>query len=78
MLDEWLEQLSRPEFAQHVHTDHRNVAQVADAISRSAGLTITPSTDGPVRSWLPLRNDRAKHPLGLERNAACISARRVR
>ena len=52
VLDEWLEQLRRPEFAQHVHTDHRTVAQVADVVSRSAGLTITPSTDGPVRSWL--------------------------
>ena len=52
VLDEWLEQLRRPEFAQHVHTDHRTVAQVADAVSRSAGLAIAPSTDGPVRSWL--------------------------
>ena len=52
VLGEWLEQLRRPEFAQHVDTDHRTVAQVADAISRSAGLAIAPSTDGPVRSWL--------------------------
>jgi hypothetical protein len=52
VLDEWLEQLRRPEFAQHVHTDHKTVAQVADIISRSAGLTIKPSTDGPVRAWL--------------------------
>ena len=52
VLDGWLEQLRRPEFAQHVHTDHRTVAQVADVISRSAGLTIRPSTDGPVRAWL--------------------------
>jgi hypothetical protein len=41
VLDEWLEQLRRPEFAQHVHTDHRTIAQVADVVSRSAGLTIT-------------------------------------
>jgi AAA domain len=52
VLGDWLEQLRRPEFAQHVRTDHRNVAQVADTISRSAGLAIAPSTDGPVRSWL--------------------------
>jgi hypothetical protein len=52
VLDEWLEQLRRPEFAQHVQTDHRTIAQVADVISRSPGLTITPSADGPVRSWL--------------------------
>jgi len=52
VLDEWLEQLRRPEFAQHVHTDQRTVAQVAEAVSRTAGLTIAPSADGPVRSWL--------------------------
>jgi len=52
VLDGWLEQLRRPEFAQHVHTDHRTVAEVADLISRAAGLTITPSTDGPMRAWL--------------------------
>ena len=52
VLGEWLGQLRRPEFAQHVHTDHKTVAQVADIISRSAGLTIMPSTDGPVRAWV--------------------------
>jgi hypothetical protein len=52
VLDEWLAQLRRPEFAQHVHTDHKTVAQVADIISGSAGLTIKPSTDGPVRARL--------------------------
>jgi hypothetical protein len=52
VLDGWLEQLSRPEFAQHVHTDHTTVAQVADIIAGSAGLTIKPSTDGPMRAWL--------------------------
>lgn len=52
VLDEWLALLRRPEFAEHVHTDHRTVAQVADLISRSAGLAIKPSTDGPMRTWL--------------------------
>jgi DNA polymerase III delta prime subunit len=52
VLDDWLERLRRPEFAQHVHTDDRTVAQVADTISQSAGLTIRPSADGPVRAWL--------------------------
>jgi hypothetical protein len=52
VLDEWLDQLRRPEFAQHVHTDHTTVAQVADIISRSAGLTISPATGGPMRAWL--------------------------
>ena len=52
VLDGWLEQLRRPEFAQHVRTDHRTVAEVADVISGAAGLTITPSADGPVRAWV--------------------------
>jgi hypothetical protein len=51
-LDEWLRQLREPEFAQHVDTDDKSVAQVADIISGSAGLSITPSTDGPMRAWL--------------------------
>ncbi len=51
-LDEWLWQLRQPEFAQHVYTDHKSVAQVADIISGSAGLPITPAADGPVRAWL--------------------------
>jgi hypothetical protein len=51
-LDECLERLRAPEFAEHVQTDRRTVAQVADVISGAAGLTITPSTDGPVRAWL--------------------------
>jgi len=51
-LDEWLRQLRQPEFAQHVDTDHESLAQVADIISSSAGLSITPSTDGPMRAWL--------------------------
>jgi AAA domain len=51
-LAECLRQLREPEFAQHIHTDHLTVAQVADAIARSAGLTITPSTDGPLRACL--------------------------
>jgi len=52
VLDGWLRQLRRPEFAQHVQTDHLTVAQVADVIARSAGLTLKPSTGGPVRAWL--------------------------
>ena len=52
VLDDWLHRLRQPEFAQHVQTDHRTIAQVADVISESAGLTIQPSADGPVRAWL--------------------------
>jgi predicted kinase len=51
-LDEWLERLGQPEFAEHVYTDRKSVAQVADIIAGSAGLPITPSADGPVRAWM--------------------------
>jgi AAA domain len=61
VLDGWLEQLRRPEFAQHVHTDDKTVAQVADVISRSAGLTIKAATDGPVRTWLHRYATTARH-----------------
>jgi hypothetical protein len=52
VLSGWLEQLRRPVFATHVRTDDKTVAQVADVVAESAGLAITPSTDGPVRAWL--------------------------
>jgi hypothetical protein len=51
-LSEHLQQLRAPQFAQHIHTDQQTVAQVADAIASSAGLVITPSTDGPLRASL--------------------------
>jgi hypothetical protein len=60
-LDEWLEQLRQPEFADHVDTDDKSVAQVADIISDAAGLNITPSTDGPVRAWLHRYATTARH-----------------
>jgi hypothetical protein len=51
-LAEWLRVLAQPQFAQQIHTDDKTVVQVADGIARSAGLAITPSTDGPLRAWL--------------------------
>ncbi len=51
-LSEHLQRLRAPEFAQHIHTDQQAIAQVADAIASSAGLAITPSTDGPLRASL--------------------------
>jgi len=51
-LTEWLHVLAQPQFAQQIHTDRQTVVQVADSIARSAGLAITPSTDGPLRAWL--------------------------
>jgi len=51
-LSENLERLRAPEFAEHIHTDHQTVAEVADVIASSAGLTVIPSTDGPLRASL--------------------------
>ena len=51
-LSESLQRLRAPEFAEHIHTDHQTVAQVADTVARSVGLPITPSTDGPLRAAL--------------------------
>jgi hypothetical protein len=51
-LTEWLHVLAQPQFAQQIHADRQTVVQVADTIARSAGLAITPSTDGPLRAWL--------------------------
>jgi hypothetical protein len=51
-LSDGLRRLRAPEFAQHIQTDHLTVSQVADTIASSAGLTISPSTDGPLRASL--------------------------
>ena len=60
-LDLCLDRLRQPEFAEHVPTDDRSVARVADAIAASAGLTIAPSTDGPARAWLRRRAISIRH-----------------
>jgi hypothetical protein len=51
-LSDGLQRLRAPEFAQHIQTDRLTVSQVADTIASSAGLTIRPSTDGPLRASL--------------------------
>jgi hypothetical protein len=51
-LDECLERLQEPEFAEHIHTDHVPVPDVAEHVARSAGLPIAPATDGPLRARL--------------------------
>jgi AAA domain len=51
-LDECLERLREPEFAQHIHTDLVPVPQVAERVARSAGLPIAPATGGPLRARL--------------------------
>lgn len=51
-LDDCLARLQGAQFAEHIHTDHLTVPQVADHIARSAGLPIAPNTDGPLRARL--------------------------
>jgi hypothetical protein len=51
-LDWCLEQLAQPRFAEQLWTDAITVAQVADHIAASAGLTLTPNTDGNVHGYL--------------------------
>lgn len=51
-LDDCLTRLGEAAFATHIATDDRTVAQVADAIAGSAGLSIIPNTDGPLRARL--------------------------
>jgi hypothetical protein len=60
-LDECLNQLHSPEFAEHIYTDQRTVAQVADAVAHAAGLPILPGTDGRLRASLRLYQTSLRH-----------------
>jgi AAA domain len=60
-LDSCLERLQGKEFAEHVWTDDRNVARVAEHIATAAGLTLTPNTDGPLRGRLRRAWTSARH-----------------
>lgn len=51
-LDECLERLQGPEFAEHIRTDDLPVREVAARIADAAGLPIAPNTDGPLRRRL--------------------------
>jgi hypothetical protein len=51
-LDHCLERLREPEFAEHLWTDHTTVPKTADRIAVLAGLTLTPNTEGRVRTRL--------------------------
>ncbi|GAA5128821.1 AAA family ATPase [Pseudonocardia adelaidensis] len=51
-LDECLDRLRAPEFAEHIRTDHLPVPDVATRIAHVAGLAIEPNLDGPVRRRL--------------------------
>ena len=62
-LDLCLERLNRPLFAEHIRTDRVGVPQVADKIAASAGLSLEPNADGPLRhrlrtAWTGLKHIR--------------------
>lgn len=48
-LDTCLDRLKDDAFAEHILTDELRVPQVADHIAGSAGLTLRPNTDNPLR-----------------------------
>ncbi len=48
-------------FAEHLYTDEMSVAQVADAIARSAGLPIRPDSGGEMRARLRLYRTSLAH-----------------
>ncbi|WP_069773136.1 AAA family ATPase [Streptomyces sp. LUP30] len=51
-LDHCLERLQEPEFAEHLWTDHTTVPRTADRIAVLAGLTLSPNTEGALRTRL--------------------------
>ncbi|HEV2256714.1 MAG TPA: AAA family ATPase [Streptosporangiaceae bacterium] len=51
MLDQCLDRLSHDDFAEHIRTDELTIAQVADRIAASAGLTLTPDDNGFLRAY---------------------------
>jgi hypothetical protein len=60
-LDDCLERLADPAFAEHIRTDDISIAQVADRIAASSGLTLAPNTDGALRGRLRRAWVGAKH-----------------
>jgi hypothetical protein len=63
MLDQCLDRLGHGDFAEHVRTDELTVAQVADRIAASAGLTLIPADNSVLRArarraWVTIRHVR--------------------
>ena len=63
MLDRCLDHLSHGDFAEHVRTDELTIAQAADHIAASAGLTLTPDDNRFLRArarraWVTIRHIR--------------------
>ncbi len=51
-LDDCLDRLRGPGFAEHISTDNLTIPQVAEVIADLAGLPIAPCADGPLRGRL--------------------------
>ncbi|MEU9669027.1 AAA family ATPase [Streptomyces bobili] len=60
-LDHCLERLREPEFAEHLWTDRTSVPKTADRIAVLAGLTLTPNTEGALRTRLRQARVGLKH-----------------
>ena len=63
MLDQCLDRLRGDEFAEHVRTDDLTVAQTADRIAASAGLTLAPDTGNVLtararQTWVTIKHIR--------------------
>ncbi|GAB0106454.1 hypothetical protein JMUB6875_54390 [Nocardia sp. JMUB6875] len=51
-VDQCLNALAHPDFAEHIRTDEIPVREVADRIAAACGLHLTPNTDGRLRTQL--------------------------
>ncbi|MFC3573861.1 ATP-binding protein [Streptomyces yaanensis] len=60
-LDHCLERLHKPEFAEHLWTDHSTVPKTADRIAVLAGLKLEPNTEGALRNRLRQAKVQLKH-----------------
>lgn len=62
-LDDCLDRLSHDDFAEHVRTDQLTIAQTAERIAASAGLSLAPATSGFLRArahrtWVTIKHVR--------------------
>ncbi len=60
-LDQCLERLREPVFAEHLWTDHLTIPQVANHIATAADLALTPNTDSALRGRLRRAWTGARH-----------------
>jgi hypothetical protein len=62
-IDECLDRLGHDDFAEHIRTDDLTIAQTAERIAASAGLTLTPATSNFLsararRTWVTIKHAR--------------------